>query len=80
MNFSKKVCPHKGCKCDEPLLNSVDVVGSLDGPLQPGRPDLEPGVRQLLDVLAEHLGIRVPALSEVRVAADVAREIVMGFP
>ena len=56
------------------------MVGSLDGPLQPGRPDLEPGVRQLLDVLAEHLGIGVPALSEVRVAADVASEIVMRFP
>ena len=68
---------HNSCRL--PLLNAIYVARSLDGPLQPGRPYLEPGVRQLLYVFTEHLGVRVPTLGEIRVASDVARKIVLGF-
>ena len=34
---------------------------------------------ELLDIIAEHLGVGMPALREIRIAADVASEIVLGF-
>ena len=60
-------------------MSSVDVLGSLDRPLEPAGPDKDVVNVELVDVVGQFLAVLLPGLGEVAVPAQPVEAVVVAL-